>query len=196
LTLLALLLAAAGTGQPSFDCARASTAVETMICSAPGLAARDRAIAIAYRRSLVRYRDRVGPDQRRWLAARDSCGTAACVEDSYDRRLEALLVETMVFPGTFDRPGQPGDLDMVDLGDGWHLFVIFAAYVRRDNASSGGAAGVVRIVGGRGRWRRREDVQPEDCILDFAQVRRGWSVRQPNYCSNGLNVVLEGVYRR
>jgi uncharacterized protein YjbI with pentapeptide repeats len=77
---------------PSFDCARARTRVEQMICArdAHSLQADDRDLAILYRRA--RAADpRIVAAQRIWLAERDRCPDAACVEQAYIRRHGRLL---------------------------------------------------------------------------------------------------------
>ena len=56
---------------PSFDCARARTSVEHMICGNPNLARRDRA-------------------QRSWLQSRNACTSVRCVAASYDYRMKQL----------------------------------------------------------------------------------------------------------
>ncbi len=80
---------------PSFDCARASTAVEGAICNSSTLAALDRQLADAYsaRRAGLGSsgRDRLLAEQRSWLGARDRCGADAnCLAGAMRRRIAAL----------------------------------------------------------------------------------------------------------
>lgn len=188
---------AAHAAGPSFACAGASTQVERMICADPALAARDRALAVAYRHSRnARNALPVSP-QAQWLAERNACRTPDCIGAAYDRRFEELMGEVPILPVRFERRGQPGMLAMVDLGDGWYLFELSALYIypRHDNVSTGGAAGVVRIDHGRGRWRRPQPDIGEDCNLDFTRSPGGWSVRQTSFCGNGIGVELDGLYR-
>lgn len=64
------------TTGPSFDCGRASTAVETAICADDRLSRLDRDVAQAYAAALAR----TGEDkslraaQRRWIGLRNGCG--------------------------------------------------------------------------------------------------------------------------
>lgn len=197
LTAIAATPPAAPITRPSFICARASTQVESLICADPALAARDRALTVAYRRSRTHPGFFPASPHRQWLAERNACRTADCIAAAYDRRFEELMGEVPILPAQFARSGQPASLAMVDLGGGWYLFEIAAAYFypRYDNVSTGGAAGVVRIAQGRGEWRRSQpDVGP-DCILDFTRRPGGWSVRETNYCANGIGVEMDGLYR-
>src|SRR5215831_2287696 len=76
----------------SFDCAKASTAVEKLICSDAKLSELDGRLAAAYRRALATpaVAQRVKQDQRVWLADRNRCADAACLTNAYQRRLASL----------------------------------------------------------------------------------------------------------
>ncbi|MBN8997351.1 MAG: DUF3298 domain-containing protein [Rhizobiales bacterium] len=83
---------------PSFDCAKAGTAIEKAICGSVELARLDRGVAEAYARKL-KYSFEDGEkaknqaEQRQWLADRDQkCGNgdAACLKEVYATRLKAL----------------------------------------------------------------------------------------------------------
>jgi len=100
---LAMLAAPAAMAQggPSFDCARASTAVERTICKMPELARADRALSDAYVALLGRLggpaREHLQKDQQRWVAKRDRACTASaflgiedCLKGLYGNRLQAL----------------------------------------------------------------------------------------------------------
>jgi uncharacterized protein len=86
----ALLAAAAAALGASFDCGKASTSVERMICADPGLASLDERMAATYR-SASKRDPGVKTSQREWLAnTRDKCGTTACLSEAYTARLAAL----------------------------------------------------------------------------------------------------------
>jgi uncharacterized protein len=76
----------------SFDCAKASTAVEKLICSEAKLSDLDGRVAQAYRRALATpaVAQRVKLDQRRWLADRNKCTDVACLTGAYQKRLADL----------------------------------------------------------------------------------------------------------
>jgi uncharacterized protein len=103
--LLAVGLMAAATGggqalaEPSFDCAKAESAAEIMICEDAGLAELDRELAALYSEVLTAAQGSddlaiVQRDQRDWFEFRDECmGTGAanpCVAVAYEQRIEAL----------------------------------------------------------------------------------------------------------
>jgi uncharacterized protein len=99
-TLLALMLAAES---PSFDCTKARTADEKLVCSEPDLARQDRELAAKYA-AKVRQADppaaaALKASQRAWLAERASCARARpeaamlrCVQTSYEWRTADLDV--------------------------------------------------------------------------------------------------------
>lgn len=80
--------------RPSFDCGRARTPSERMICSDPGLAALDRNMAAEYARAM----GSVSPTQQaqlrqsrdRFLAYRDTCPNPACVAGAYNDRVREI----------------------------------------------------------------------------------------------------------
>ncbi|WP_414440949.1 lysozyme inhibitor LprI family protein [Burkholderia sp. 22PA0106] len=76
----------------SFDCKAARTGVERSICSQPALGDLDSQLDTTYRQTVARAADpaAVSRSQRAWLAERNRCGDAACIEQAYRDRLGAL----------------------------------------------------------------------------------------------------------
>ena len=94
----------------SFDCQRASTRVEVLICSDPVLSMLDDQLGASYKaadpgRALPTLR----AEQRAWLAQRSSCSDAACLGDMYRRRIAALSASAGASPPTADA-GSPAGL--------------------------------------------------------------------------------------
>jgi uncharacterized protein YecT (DUF1311 family) len=90
-----LLPSSSDAQQPSFDCAKASTAVEGAICESTMLSTLDRQLAATYsshRGGLSRSdRDRLLHDQRIWIAERDHCGADEnCLAVAMKSRIAAL----------------------------------------------------------------------------------------------------------
>jgi hypothetical protein len=83
-----------GEAHPSFDCARASTAVENMLCGDAQLADRDRRASQQYfalRGSLPpSVRSQLLQSQRLFLRQRSDCRSSQCLADLYDVRLRQL----------------------------------------------------------------------------------------------------------
>jgi uncharacterized protein len=93
----------AGDG-PSFDCAKARTAVEKLVCSDAGLSALDRKLAAAYAKGLSPSSQWTDRDtsasrsaQRAWLGERERCMKSAdvkgCVTVTYQRRIAELQIQ-------------------------------------------------------------------------------------------------------
>lgn len=83
----------AADNSPSFDCAKASTNVEKMICGDPKLAAADRDTAAAYKVKLAASADESGLKQQQanWRrSVRDICTDTDCLEGAYKQRLAEL----------------------------------------------------------------------------------------------------------
>ena len=81
-------------GRPSFDCRRAGSRVERMVCGDERLAALDRVTASLYVRSLARV-DRgtqvlLRQSQARFIERRDDCRRSGCVADRYRARLDEI----------------------------------------------------------------------------------------------------------
>jgi uncharacterized protein len=97
--LFAPLLACAAT--PSFDCAKAKGAAETLICKDAGLAALDNELATLYPKALANLsQEQLKTEkamQRGWIKGRNDCWKAKdlrqCVEESYQLRITELQIK-------------------------------------------------------------------------------------------------------
>lgn len=109
---LCVLIATPALAQdgPSFDCAKAESSVEKLICADPGLARLDRTVSERYAEARKAAQGLgAGADeasntlralQRGWVKGRDDCWKAtdqrACVEDAYLRRDAELVTGWML----------------------------------------------------------------------------------------------------
>jgi hypothetical protein len=78
---------------PSFDCARAYSKPEELICSSAKLAILDVALSKNYKsiKSIIGdKRDQLEHDQKTWLKQRNTCTTHQCLNESYRTRLDEL----------------------------------------------------------------------------------------------------------
>ncbi len=79
---------------PSYNCARASTRDEVMICGSPMLAGLDRELAELYTRLRASLtgedKQALQSTQTRWLRERRTCRSEACVRDLYAERIRFL----------------------------------------------------------------------------------------------------------
>lgn len=85
---------------PSFDCSKASSPTEKLICSDKDLAAQDRKLSEIYQKAIQRWTDdgvaaQQRTNQRNWITARNRCGSARdCVESSYKRRVAEVQIQS------------------------------------------------------------------------------------------------------
>ncbi len=112
LTLFGLLLSTRALGQesPAFDCAKAETSAEKLICKDADLAEMDRLVADRYAAALEAIKrldtdvsnaeSTMRANQRGWIKGRDECWKAddmrECVEAAYLRREGQLVARLML----------------------------------------------------------------------------------------------------
>lgn len=86
-----LTLSSAATAA-SFDCDKAATNVEKLICSDADLSKLDDEMAVAYKtgRQEEKQAEAVRKAQKGWLKERNSCSDAGCVKRVYETRLASL----------------------------------------------------------------------------------------------------------
>ncbi|MGF6761431.1 uncharacterized protein P3T24_001744 [Paraburkholderia sp. GAS33] len=99
---LALTLSTAAFAEgPAFDCSKASSKVEKMICADPTLSSTDSVNADIYK-EVVQTADnpnQVKQEQRQWLKTRNACQTVDCIAKAYDTRYNQLQHERLVNSG-------------------------------------------------------------------------------------------------
>lgn len=78
---------------PSFDCAKASTRIEKMICSNEELSELDKELNVAYTmaKESTDISDHVKSLQRKWVKRRDLCKDYNCLRAIYQRQLKLLM---------------------------------------------------------------------------------------------------------
>lgn len=89
--------AAAATQSPSFDCAKAHSEAEKLVCGDARLAALDRQLAALYKRVQISPDELdIAAEQRGWIKGRDACSRAVdphrCLVESYQTRLVELTI--------------------------------------------------------------------------------------------------------
>ncbi len=93
LCLLAIsLIACSGAHAASFECSKARTAQERMVCADPGLSAADEQLAAVYADALrgSGTPDQLKADQRQWMVERNRCSEPECLRAAYSRRTGQL----------------------------------------------------------------------------------------------------------
>lgn len=117
----------------SFDCKKAQSAVERLICGDPGISELDDVLGSLYRgviKSNPATEEIVRRDQKEWLRLRDGCGDAACVRRRYHTRLLALSESIPM-----NASGAPSG---ADFGGAWSIDLRSPAE-RKRGAECGGA---------------------------------------------------------
>ncbi|MBB5508728.1 lysozyme inhibitor LprI family protein [Paraburkholderia atlantica] len=76
----------------SFDCGKASSKIEKLVCSSPATADADRRLAFAYRAAAAKASDvaALKQQQRDWLKERNACDDAACLIKATEARIQVL----------------------------------------------------------------------------------------------------------
>lgn len=78
----------------SFDCAKAKTSVEKLVCSDPSISALDDALNEEYETATAVNSDEenssLRAQQKAWLASRNKCADIACLRRSYEKRIKEL----------------------------------------------------------------------------------------------------------
>jgi uncharacterized protein len=94
--LLMVSLGLPATGQAaSFDCSKASTSVEKLICDTPVLGKLDEAMAQNFKSMLASNigdgaRNDLRATQKRWISERNSCSSVQCLEGAYRTRVDTI----------------------------------------------------------------------------------------------------------
>lgn len=104
----ATVTAKAAVETPSFDCNKATTKTEQLICGDAALARLDRDLASAYNRSRQQWPAETQHSERQsqldWISERNACASSThaqdCIKSSYQRR----LIELQIRGGALEAP--------------------------------------------------------------------------------------------
>lgn len=194
-------LAPADVYSASFDCLKAVTRIEKMICAHEELSAADEKLARAYRAAYRTTRDRkaLNGAQRSWVRKRNSAVDLSELRALYAQRIAELkngAADPSLRALKADERGSrkayfsnDGELEINDLGYGK---IAFRLLVINHQGHVGELQGVMSVRNGAGRY------VAEECELDFSFERDLIAVKQnfnKGTCRAGTNVALEGVYR-
>lgn len=97
---VALLVISSQLQATSFDCAKATTLVESAICSDPELSSLDDSLAALYTQVLGQssFATKAKDSQRDWLKKRNKCKSEKCLKGAYQERLKELRTPTTSQP--------------------------------------------------------------------------------------------------
>ena len=76
----------------SFDCAKASTKVEHIICDTPEISKLDEDLDVSYKAAVQDKQQgrSIKQTQKQWMRERNNCAVAECVKRIYEKRLSSL----------------------------------------------------------------------------------------------------------
>jgi uncharacterized protein len=195
---LAVLQAATAAHAASFDCAKAATPVEKLVCSNPALSRTDEELAKAYRSALASSGDktRLRDEQRLWIrATRDRCPDVSCLSNAYAARIAELTASGSTETRTGSYRSDNGTLDVIADRRGGARFAVSATWTGANpgQVHTGETCGTLAIdPAGVGVFRDAE----LDCMLRFVFRADAATISQEGTCGFGLNVSAEGQYRK
>ena len=96
---------AASAQAASFDCAKAQSKVEHIICDTPVISKLDDEMSAAYKAALQdkKQADTIRQTQKQWMKERNNCAEAACVKGAYVQRNTLLLGMAPMTDKEFER---------------------------------------------------------------------------------------------
>ncbi len=88
----------------SFDCAKAGTTVEKLICSNESLSKLDEELAVSYKQALETATDKdiFKKQQLNWLKTRNTCADSACVTSNYKNQIKQMNSYIQQYPQRMD----------------------------------------------------------------------------------------------
>ena len=196
LTALALAVSA-----PSFDCAKATTVAEKLICRDPELAAADRAMAMLYA-AVPRSDRRTRSEQIDFLRHkfyRPRCSDKECMAGVYEDRLGELFSASRLKTRDYSN-GPEHTLSIISVGDGWYAFKAQGLWIgsQPGQVNDAEASGVFKLVNGRAS---RAPIASYDCGWKIRRLSsdrwklEDWPGADGPACG-GVNATVEGVYSR
>lgn len=203
LAVFVLFLGAGFVQAAGFDCNKASTAVEKLICSDYDLSTLDDKLNLIYGnvvKSGVIEKKELKSGQLAWLKRRNQCKEEECIRKSYQERiaeLERLLSGKWVgndtnYTGTYDSGN--GTFLILHFPDDTIRFHFEGFWINQTTgmANTGALTRLVELKGHIATF-----VDPEtDCVLILKFKPDYLHVTQEGFCPFGMNVTANGEYIR
>lgn len=122
-----LALLASSANAASFDCAKAQSKVEYLICGNPEISKLDEKLNTAYKTALQdeKQADTVKQAQKQWMKVRNDCADAACVKHTYEARLHGMSSSPVK---SISKP-KPKPRFTVTQGKGWTVCESYARFL-------------------------------------------------------------------
>jgi uncharacterized protein len=189
----------AGTGgraaAASFDCKKARTQAEKLICATPALSRADEELGRQYKAARAATKDAKGlrDAQQRWVRKRDLCADAACMLAAYERRIPELRATARPGPRTGTYSVDDNTLEVLEIAPGVLRFHLLALFPHGDQVNIGEACGEIKLQGSKGKYR-----DEDGCQLDWSFQKDGSvKISQGGDCGNfGASVTADGTYKK
>jgi len=123
LLLFGCLAIAQTTQAASFDCGKATTNIDKMICADAALSKLDEELNAAYKAALQdgKQADSIKRAQKQWMKERNGCEDAACVKRVYEARLHGLSPAIAAHTPAWADGLTSGSIDMRESGHPFKL---------------------------------------------------------------------------
>jgi uncharacterized protein len=175
----------------TFDCDKAASFAEKVVCSDSRITAMDDELGSLYKAALASSpnKDTLKADQKAWLASRDRCKDDHCIMKAYADRIAALKgannASAASVTGTYTVKG--GELRVQQTGDQIKFFLNAT-----HEANVGEVSGEAKLSGETAGYSDTDI----DCNLSFKFSSDKVNVTQNGGCGMGLNVSGSGTYKR
>ncbi len=185
----------------SFDCAKAKTATEKLLCSDDELGRLDEELAKAYGAAAKRLRDGgLRKAQATWRQRqRDACKDAPCLRARMQERIDELWATAKPRARTGTYTTEDGQLEVLELPQNVLRFALeITVLTRSGEPHLGQLCGQVTLARGRGTYRDPQSTDEEpDCVLELVFGKDALEVLERTHCSSFSDQVsARGRYRR
>jgi len=176
----------------SFNCDKASTFAEEVVCSDSRLTVMDEELAHLYKAALASSANKaaVSAKQKAWLATRDRCKDSNCIMQAYADRIAALKGGAAggVTGGVTGTYAMKGGEARIRQANGQIEFFVSASHQENVGEISGETA----LKGDHADYADAGN----DCTLAFKFSGEKLVISQDGSCGMGLNVSGSGTYKR
>jgi uncharacterized protein len=197
---LGLLVFAGEAAAASFDCKKAKTRSEKLICATAELSTADEELGKLYKAAskAAKGGDELRKAQSFWLRkVRDACGDAACMLAAYQRRNLVLRATARPIGRTGSYDDGDNSIDVLEVASGSLLLHVHAFLAAQNGEVYNGDMCVEVTLDrqGKGVFEAAED---EDCKLSFAFAKSGALAVDQEGCMSwfGGRASANGSYRR
>jgi len=188
LTVLLCFALTPAASAASFDCNKASSFAEKVVCSDSRLTVMDDELGRLYKAALASApkNEALHAEQKAWQAARYRCKDSDCIMQAYTDRIAALKGGAGAgVTGTYTMQG--GEV-RVQQANGKMRFFVSATHA----ANVGEVSGEAPLAGDAASYADKDN----DCALAFKFSGETLAVIQDGTCGVGLNVSGSGTYKR